>query len=162
SGVSTIRVASPLELEARLYQALVELGSVPAEPPRLGRADVMGSSVAVPLGRRPVEGRGRAGLRTPVGGERGPVRLAGRGGGGEAGRGGVGKSTIAAELARRLQSSRQVWWVSASDASSLLGGLITVARRLAAPDVDLDALATRAADAPDRLWALPEGPAAGP
>lgn len=149
AGVSVVRVASPLELEARLYQALVEFKPTDEEPARPDVTDVVGASVAVPLGRLPVEVRGREELLRSLQDERGLVVLAGMGG--------VGKSTIAAELSRRLSPERAAWWVSATDEASLLGGLITVARQLGATQLDLRMLATQAGDAPDRLWALLAG-----
>jgi tetratricopeptide (TPR) repeat protein len=146
AGMIVVPVASPEQLEARLYQALVELDGAP-------RADVVGASVAVPLGRLPIEVRGREELLRSLQGERGLVVLAGMGG--------IGKSTVAAELARRALPRRQVWWVSAADGSSLSAGMLSVARRLGATQLDLEALASQAGDAPDRLWdlleAAPEG-----
>ncbi|HXM54355.1 MAG TPA: tetratricopeptide repeat protein, partial [Candidatus Dormibacteraeota bacterium] len=117
-------------------------------PARLGRADGTGASVAVPLGRLPVEVRGREQLLRSLQDRRGLVVLAGMGG--------VGKSTVAAELARRAHFGRQVWWVSAADTSSLTAGIVSVARRLGAKQLDLEALETQAGDAPDRLWDLLE------
>jgi tetratricopeptide (TPR) repeat protein len=153
AGIAVASVRSPAELETHLYQALAELGVSAAEPERAGNQTVAGASVAIPLGRLPVSVRGREELLRRLRMERGVVVLAGMGG--------IGKSTVAAELARLTQATRPVWWVSALDASSLAGGVVTVARRLGATEVDLNAIATGAADASDRLWALleqaPEG-----
>jgi tetratricopeptide (TPR) repeat protein len=153
AGIAVASVRSPAELETHLYQALAELGASAAEPERAGSPTVVGASVAVPLGRLPVSVRGRDELLGQLRTERGVVVLAGMGG--------IGKSTVAAELARLTQATRPVWWVAALDASSLAGGMVTVARRLGANEVDVNAIATGAADAPDRLWALleqaPEG-----
>src|SRR5215831_2932256 len=95
SGLTVCTVDSPAELELRLYQALVELP----------HADVGGSrsaSVSVPLGRLPPRVRGRDELLRSLEGRRGLVVLAGMGG--------TGKSTVAVELARRVQPARPVWW----------------------------------------------------
>jgi tetratricopeptide (TPR) repeat protein len=144
AGVTVVRVTSPQDLEISLFQSLGELG---AEEEALASA---GASVAAPLGRLPLELRGREDLLRQLRGDRGLVVLTGMGG--------VGKSTVAAELARHADP---VWWVSAADASSLAAGILTVARRLGAGDRDLAALAAQAGDGPDRLWALleraPEG-----
>jgi tetratricopeptide (TPR) repeat protein len=141
AGCTVVRVASPLELEARLFQALLELTAAAGTDPA---AEVSGASVAVPLGRLPLAVRGREQLLRSLRRERGLAVLAGMGG--------VGKSTVAAELARRLQSERPVWWVSAADVASLTGGMVTVARRLGASDRDLRVIGSHAADAPERLW----------
>ncbi|MFD3920803.1 tetratricopeptide repeat protein [Streptomyces sp. NPDC058595] len=78
-----------------------------------------------------------------------------------AGMGGAGKSTAAAALARHAARSRQmrrrprrVWWVWAADPLSLAAGLASVARQLDAGPADLEAIATGAADGPDRFWEL--------
>jgi hypothetical protein len=143
------RVSSPAQLELRLYQSLVELtarSAENAEPVRTGDVGTVGASVAVPLGRLPLEVRGRVELLHWLRSQHGLIVLAGMGG--------VGKSTVAAELARLEQHERLVWWVSVTDASSVAGGVITIARRLGAGQADLEALAAGTADAPDRLWAL--------
>jgi tetratricopeptide (TPR) repeat protein len=151
TGLTVARVSSPAELETRLYQALVELaagGTEPAEPAPAGDPGAVGASVAVPVGRLPLAVHGQDELLRWLREQRGMVVLAGMGG--------VGKSTVAAALARQVQSDRLVWWVQAADASSVTGGVVTVARRLGASRADLEALATQAGDAPDRLWALLE------
>jgi hypothetical protein len=74
--------------------------------------------------------------------------------------GGVGKSTVAAAFAERVQVARIglrrpiVWWVVAADQASLSAALVTVARQLGAARADIDAIGSGTADAPDRLWAL--------
>jgi tetratricopeptide (TPR) repeat protein len=146
AGVTVATVVSPAHLETRLYQALVELAPAGDEPVPVAGAGVAGTSVAVPVGRLPAEVRGREDLLRSLRDQRGLVVLAGMGG--------VGKSTVAAELARRVRAEHPVWWVSAADASSLAGGLVTVARSLGAGQVDLRAMAAQAGDGPDRLWAL--------
>ena len=76
---------------------------------------------------------------------------------------GVGKSAVALAYATvpprgRLGTGRPlVWWVQASDVSSLTGGLLSVARLLGAYPDDLTAIRRRAPDSPDRLWGLLEG-----
>jgi tetratricopeptide (TPR) repeat protein len=144
-------IATPEDLELRLFVALTELAGGPRYAPR-GTA-VSGTSVAVPWGRLPDAVRGRDELVRSLLGRRGLTVLVGMGG--------VGKSTVAAEVVRRRPDRDAQWWVSAADAPSLTGGLVTVARRLGATPADLDAIAARAGDAPDRLWALleraPEG-----
>lgn len=144
-SVGTVR--SPAELETRLFQALAELAAVGEEPSSAG--GTIGGSVAVPLGRLPLEVRGREGLLRTLEAERGLVVLAGMGG--------VGKSTVAAELARRLRPRIPVWWVGAWDRPSLAAGLVTVARLLGAGPDDVEAVARHAADGPDRLWGLLDG-----
>jgi tetratricopeptide (TPR) repeat protein len=151
AGLTVTTVASPADLETRLYQALVELrvpGDEPAQPAPPGDRGVSGASVTAPLGRLPVEVRGREALLRSLRDDRGLVVLAGLGG--------VGKSTVAAELARLVRAERDVWWVSAADVSSLVGGMVTVSRRLGGSQTDLEALATQAGDGLDRLWALLE------
>lgn len=148
SDLTAVRVATPFELETRLYQALVELGRTGGHPAGPETVRVVGAPVAVPVGRLPIEVRGREDLLRTLQDEHGLVVLAGMGG--------VGKSTIAAELARRLLPERQVWWVSAADTASLTAGIITVARGLGADEADLQVLATQAGDGADRLWSLLE------
>lgn len=138
AGMVVASVASPAELETRLYQALIELAPSGEALP--------GASVAVPLGRLPVEVRGRDAVMRSLERERGLVVLAGMGG--------VGKSTVAAELARRARPERTVWWVSAADLSGLVAGIATVARSLGANEADLRAMTTLTGDGPDRFWAL--------
>jgi transcriptional regulator with XRE-family HTH domain/tetratricopeptide (TPR) repeat protein len=118
------------------------------ENSHVGRSNVVGASVAAPLGGLPAELRGREELLGSLHDHRGLVVLTGMGG--------VGKSTLAAELARRTLSHRQVWWISAATGSSLSAGIVTVARRLGAREVEVEALANRVGDGPDRLWALLE------
>jgi hypothetical protein len=128
-----------------------ELRSVRAE------AMATGVSLGVPLGRLPADVRGREELlqqlvqQLPAGGL---VALTGMGG--------VGKSTVAAEVARRARVprllrrplARQVWWVSAATVTSLTACMAGVARRLGASRADVEAIDRQSADAPDRLWAL--------
>jgi hypothetical protein len=149
AGLTVTRVSTPGQLELRLYQSLVELTAISseqAEPARTGDVGAVGASVAVPLGRLPLEVRGRDELLHRLRSQQGLVVLAGMGG--------VGKSTVAAELARLEQAERLIWWVPVTDAASVVGGVVTIARRLGAGRADLEAIAAGTADAPDRLWAL--------
>jgi tetratricopeptide (TPR) repeat protein len=87
------------------------------------------------------------------------------------GKGGVGKSTVARELVRRMsgrdgRARFPVWEVSAAapsgagsgvtEAGSLGACFFTVARRLGAAKADQYAIATGAPSGPDRLWKLLE------
>jgi hypothetical protein len=145
-------VASASDLEARLYQSLVELAREGHGAPD-AVTGIVGTSVAVPVGRAPAEVRGREDLLRRLEQERGLVVVAAMGG--------MGKSTVAVEVAQRSRRDRPVWWVSAADASSLTAGMVTVARGLGASEADLRGIATQAGDAPDRFWTLleaaPEG-----
>ena len=115
--------------------------------------EVFGLSVAVPSGALPVRVQGRDRLlmelhkraRKPSGQA---IVLAGLGG--------MGKSTVAATQADQWvgRRRRRVWWISAADRSTLLGGVTTVARQLRGARPDLTAIASGAADGPDRFWAL--------
>ena len=153
ADVTVAMVRSPAELEARLYQALVESPSGSVEITPVYDAGALSTTVAVPRGRQPARVRGRDALLSCLAGERGLVIVAGMGG--------VGKSTVAAEAALRFPHCRPVWWVSAADSSSMVGGMLTVTQLLGGTDADLRAVATSAGDAPDRVWRLleqaPEG-----
>jgi hypothetical protein len=136
-------------LEIKLYQGMVELATASVEPAELTGTSVIGASVAVPLGRLPIDVRGRAQLLRSMREHRGLIVLTGMGG--------IGKSTVVAELARQIQAAgRPVWWVSAANQSTFAAGMVTVARQLGATEPDLNVLAMQAGDAPDRLWALLE------
>ncbi|HXM54799.1 MAG TPA: tetratricopeptide repeat protein [Candidatus Dormibacteraeota bacterium] len=152
AGPTVAIVATPAELEGRLLQALLELAGGDDESAVDG-AGPIGWSIGVPLGRQPAEVRGREGLLRTLLDARGLVVLTAMGG--------MGKSTVAAELTQRVPAGWPVWWVAAADASSLTAGMVTVARRLGASQADLRALATQAGDAPDRFWTMlerrPEG-----
>jgi tetratricopeptide (TPR) repeat protein len=148
SGLTLSKVSSPAELELRLYQALSEVALAQDEPESVVGTGLVGASVAVPVGRLPVEVRGRDRLLRELPARSGMVVLVGMGG--------MGKSTVATELARRIGTDRSAWWVSAGDVTSLTAGMITVARRLGATLADIQAIAAQAPDAPDRLWELLE------
>jgi tetratricopeptide (TPR) repeat protein len=150
--LTTARVASASDLEARLYQSLVELSRGGRKAPD-EVAGIVGASVAVPVGRAPAEVRGREDLLRRLPQERGLVVVAGMGG--------MGKSTVAVEVAQRIPRDSPRWWVSAADPSSVSDGMVTVARELAASEPDLRGIATQAGDSPDRFWALLEAAPAG-
>jgi tetratricopeptide (TPR) repeat protein len=137
-------VDSPAALETELFQALIELAARDDEPASEGGA-IPATSVAVPLGRLPREVRGRDELLRELVADRGLIVLTGMGG--------VGKSTVAAALAARVQPDRPVWWVSATDRTRLTAGLVTVGRSIGVTQEDLEALASQSGDGPDRLWA---------
>ncbi|MFD0277880.1 tetratricopeptide repeat protein [Kitasatospora sp. NPDC127111] len=75
-----------------------------------------------------------------------------------AGMGGIGKSTVAAALAERVQQGirRHVWWVSATEPGSLLAGMLAIARALGASAAEQDAIASGTPQSPDALWAVLE------
>ncbi len=134
-----------------------ELASIMLDPaaPTV-RAPVAGASLTAPLGLLPATVRGRDGLLRRIRDrlqEGGLVVLAGAGG--------VGKSTVARELIRRVQAEDtsgelQTWWLSAASRSTLAAGLVSVARELGATDPDLRAISDQTPDGPDRLWRLLE------
>jgi tetratricopeptide (TPR) repeat protein len=81
------------------------------------------------------------------------------------GAGGMGKSTLARELVRRIQQDARgrklppVWEVPGASVEDLVDGLVTVAHTLGATQDDMEAIATKMPAGPDRLWQLLE---AGP
>jgi tetratricopeptide (TPR) repeat protein len=119
-----------------------------------------GLPVTVPLGRLPAEVRGRdlllAELRAPVA-RRHP-------GGAErvwvlAGMGGVGKSTAALAAAKTARAAGwQVWWITATDAASLTGGMLEVLGQLGAPESVTRPVREGAPTAADRTWEFLNGP----
>jgi hypothetical protein len=120
-------------------------------------AAATGTSLAVPVARLPADVRGRDELLRQL------VRQVTSGGVVVlAGMGGMGKSTVAAEIARRARAPRllrrplvhQVWWISGATATSLAAGMAAVARRLGAGAADLVAIDGHSAAAADRIWAL--------
>ena len=147
SGLTVVGVGSPAELELAIYQALMELA-----PP-------IGSVVGPRVGSVPSEIRGRTQLLQSLrrGLDRGGLIVL-------TGMGGVGKSTVAAELARQALKTkrwiggrrRAIWWVPATDSASMTSGLVSLARTLGGGVSDLRAISALAPDAPDRLWTLLE------
>ena len=71
-----------------------------------------------------------------------------------AGTGGMGKSTIARELARRMRPGPPRWEVSGLTREELTAGLITVARDLKASEVELENIGTPNSSGPECLWKL--------
>ncbi|MFI5888795.1 tetratricopeptide repeat protein [Actinoplanes sp. NPDC051513] len=67
------------------------------------------------------------------------------------GMGGVGKTTVAVQVAHRVQNRGvTVWWISAAEATDLQTGMRQLARRLGATAQELDR--DWADNAPDVLW----------
>jgi tetratricopeptide (TPR) repeat protein len=131
--------------------------------------DAGGLPVAVPAGRLPADIRGRDGLlaelrrpltyRNPV--RRLPTRQARNPGRTWvlAGMGGVGKSTIALAAAQTARDSGwRVWWVNATDAASLAGGMLEILHQLHAPEVVTQAVRESAPAAAARAWEFLNGP----
>ena len=123
-----------------------------------------GASHGVPWGRLPAAVRGRADLLQRLTGQLQDGGLAVL-----AGMGGVGKSTVAAAVARRARAprplrrplARHVWWISGATATGLAAGMAAVAGHLGARPADLEAIDGQSAGAPDRLWALLDGASRG-
>jgi tetratricopeptide (TPR) repeat protein len=110
--------------------------------------------VTAPTGRLPAEVLGRDELLTEL--RRGLAGRVRRRRGGVwvlAGMGGVGKSTVALRLAvEARERRRRVWWVNASDADSLRGGVLEVLRQVGAPEAVAREVGEGTATAPDRVW----------
>jgi Tetratricopeptide repeat len=117
-----------------------------------------GLPVEVPLGRLPDVVRGRdellAELRRMLGRSsrrRGRTWVL-------AGMGGVGKSTVALAAARMARvRGWQVWWVTATDAGSLTGGMLEVLHQLGAPESVTGPVGEEAPAAAGRAWAFLNG-----
>jgi tetratricopeptide (TPR) repeat protein len=121
-----------------------------------------GLPVAVPAGRLPVEIRGRGGLLAEL---YRPLRRYPRRRGGTwvlAGMGGLGKSTVALAVARKAQvSGWRVWWVGATDTTSLTGGMLEVLHQLRAPESVTRPVREGTPLAAERAWAFLKGRHAG-
>jgi len=65
------------------------------------------------------------------------------------GLGGCGKTRIAAEVAARLDTGTEAWWLSAATPDHFVGGMRALGRRLGLASEDL-----RSSDFVDRLWEL--------
>jgi hypothetical protein len=117
-----------------------------------------GLSVALPTGRLPAEIRGRDTLLAEL---RQSLRPATRATGRVpparvwvlAGMGGLGKSTVALALAQGARTAGwRVWWVNASDAASLTGGMLEILGQLGAPESVLRPVREGTPTAADRAW----------
>lgn len=74
------------------------------------------------------------------------------------GMGGAGKTTVALALARQREELQiPVWWVTASDASRLAAGMLTIAARLGATESDLSRAHSSHAYAIELCWSLLNG-----
>lgn len=108
--------------------------------------------VSPPLGRLPAGVRGRDALLTELGQ---PLTGWRRRGGTWVltGMGGVGKSTVALAAAERARAHGwRVWWVTASDAASLTGGMLEVLGQLGAPESLVGLVREGEPTAADRTW----------
>ncbi|MFD6991722.1 tetratricopeptide repeat protein [Streptomyces sp. NPDC059943] len=148
SGVAAVGVAA-WQARVQARETIRRRRAEPGVAPGMSVAPPTGAVPELIRGRDQVMRRLRRWLRKPPGAV---VVLAGMGG--------AGKSTAAAALARHAARPRQmgrprrVWWVWAADPLSLAAGLASVARQLDAGPADLEAIATGAADGPDRFWEL--------
>ena len=121
-----------------------------------------GLPVIAPVSRIPVQVRGRAELLAELCQPFGPGRGARRRRTGRtwvlAGLGGLGKSTCALVAARAaMERGWRVWWVPATDAGSLAGGMMEVLRQVQAPETVVRSVREGAATAPDQVWEYLEG-----
>jgi tetratricopeptide (TPR) repeat protein len=159
--VGLVLVAWQIRLQMLEHRARLEhYGAAGGHPPG---HPVDGISVAVPVGRLPVQIRGRevllAELRRRVVRRHlaslFPVWLGGRSGRTWviAGMGGLGKTTMALAAARVARSRGwRVWWVACTDAASFNGGMLEVLQQLQAPDVVVQLVREAAPAAPERAW----------
>ena len=120
--------------------------------------------VSVPLGRLPAEVRGRdvllAEMRRPLTRRRQRLDSTWI----LAGMGGLGKSTIALAVAQSAQARNwRVWWVTATDATSLNGGILEILHQLGAPESVTRPVREGTPTAPTRFWEFlnDANPAAG-
>ncbi|PVZ08213.1 tetratricopeptide repeat protein [Actinomycetospora cinnamomea] len=116
---------------------------------------VAGGSVSVPTGRLPPEVLGRerviAFIRDHSRQSPNYIVLTGPGG--------IGKSTIATELCRveaekRWRRFEHIWWISATDKTTLTLGLVTVVKQAGGSVADALSVSNGDADGPDRFWGL--------
>jgi len=114
--------------------------------------------VAAPLGLLPAEVRGRDDLLAEVGRPLGRMPWRALHAWVLAGMGGVGKSTVALEVARVARARGwRVWWVKAADTASLTGGMLEVLRELGAPEAVTVPVREGAPTAPGRAWEFLNG-----
>jgi tetratricopeptide (TPR) repeat protein len=129
--------------------------------PDAGKAPVAeagGLPVAVPLGLLPGEVRGRDALLAELRRKLGRGRRDRGGTWVLAGMGGLGKSTVALAVARMARERGwRVWWVTASDAASLTGGMLEVLRQLGAPESVVLQVREGAPTAAERVWGFLNG-----
>lgn len=114
--------------------------------------------VSVPLGRLPAEVRGRDVLLAEM--KRPLARRLPRLGNTWvlAGMGGLGKSTIALAAAKSAQAHGwRVWWVTATDVTSLSGGMLEVLHQLSAPESVTRPVREGAPTAAARFWEFLNG-----
>lgn len=111
-----------------------------------------GLPVAAPLGRLPPEVRGRDDLLAEL--SRPLTRRRHRSGVWVlAGMGGLGKSTVALAIARAARTAGwRVWWVTSTDSTSLLGGMLEVLRQMGAPEAVTRSVREGAPIAAERAW----------
>jgi len=117
---------------AHAYKATLTEPTISAEGTLTSGAS--GLPVTVPLGRLPAEVRGRDVLLAEL--HQAFAKKPRRRGGTWvlAGMGGLGKSTVALATAQVAQAlGWRVWWVTATDAASLTGGILEVLYQLDAP-----------------------------
>jgi hypothetical protein len=73
--------------------------------------------------------------------------------------GGVGKSTMARAAAQAARERGwRVWWVNATDAASLAGGMLEILHQLRAPEMVTQAVRESAPAAAARAWEFLNGP----
>ena len=117
------------------------------------KASISGLPVAVPLGRLPSAVRGRNALlhelRSVLNWRTRPTNRAWV----LAGMGGVGKSTVALSIAEAAQKQGwRVWWVTALNNMSLIGGMVEILHQLDAPLAVIQAVSEGVPTAPARAW----------
>jgi hypothetical protein len=145
--MAQIRSPAKLQLLEHRHQHRAIAGEEPS-PSGAG-----GLPVSVPLGLLPAEVRGRDVLLRELRGRMSRWRGRGCGAWVLAGMGGLGKSTVALEVARGARERGwQVWWVSAADSGSLAGGMVEVLRQAGAPESVVRMVRSGAPAAADRVW----------
>ena len=69
------------------------------------------------------------------------------------GMGGLGKSTVALTVAyKALARGWSVWWITAADSASLLGGMLGILRHLRAPEIIIQAVKEGTPNGPALTW----------
>lgn len=109
--------------------------------------------VALPVGRLPVHIRGRdpvlAALRSSIFGRPRKAGMTWV----LTGMGGVGKSTVALAVAESMRTKGwRVWWVTATDTASLVGGILEVLRDIGAPESIIAPVREGAPTGAQRAW----------